>query len=270
MRSLSGVGLGLSLVFGCLFLALLAELYYLLWWKKRINNREIEDDYTTSLLYMFCFRKPSSLSSTALTPQAHIHLHHSNKDLLLKPFGEENGETELIGLSGPPRFLFTIKEETTEDLESEDGISKSGKGSRSKSLSDFLSMETPFLTPLCSPPFYTPPLTPHDNHGFSFNPLFESVSDAEFNKMRLSPPPKFKFLKDAEEKLYRRRLIEENKKRDQKNNDEDGSFITIIIGKSTERERHNNQFLPQHHSSSSQVLPLASSPSPSNDKPSVH
>ncbi|KAA8534225.1 hypothetical protein F0562_031582 [Nyssa sinensis] len=215
---------------------LVAELYYLLWWKKRITNREIEDDYISparEFLYMFCWKKPSSLSSTALNPQelcssvritnTHVHdpqaqLHmHSSMDFLFKPFGEDGAETELMrlqNLSGPPRFLFTIKEETKEDLESEDGRSrgdKSRKGSRNRSLSDLLlTVETPFLTPLASPPYFTPPLTPMDSsynqHGF--NPLCESSTDAEFNRIRSSPPPKFKFLKDAEDKLYRRKLME--------------------------------------------------------------
>ncbi|KAK9284095.1 hypothetical protein L1049_012355 [Liquidambar formosana] len=322
MKSLSSVGLGLSLVFGCLLLALVAELYYLLWWKKRFTNREIEDDYSSparELLYMFCWKKPSSLSSTALNPQqlcstvrisdTHVHdpeaaqLHvNGNKDLLLKPFGEGGGvEAELMrlhDLSGPPRFLFTIKEETKEDLESEDGRSrgdKSRKGSRNRSLSDLLlSVETPFLTPLSSPPFFTPPLTPMDSYNHpGFNPLFESSTDAEFNKIRASPPPKFKFLQDAEEKLQRRKLMEEAKNGVHKVDDgsvqddgvkaptskflkdeADGSFITIIVPKNKERELNFHHHLPQHHSSSSQVLPLASSPTtfkpPANKKPILH
>ncbi|KAF8397493.1 hypothetical protein HHK36_016410 [Tetracentron sinense] len=305
MRSLSSLGIGLSLVFGCLLLALVAELYYLLWWKKRITNREVEDDYSSSsareLFYLFCWKRPSSLSSTALNPQElcnsiritdscgnepDTQLHSSSsKDLLLKPFGEDGVEAELMrlhNLSGPPRFLFTIKEETKEDLESEDGKSrgeKSRKGSRSRSLSDLLpTMETPFLTPLSSPPFLTPPLTPMDcynHHGF--NPYFESSTDAEVNRIRFSPPPKSKFLKDAEEKLYRRKLMEEAEKRVLKNggfvkkdvmkalptssmvkDEEDGSFITIIVGKNKERDLHHH--LPQYPSSSSQLcFPLHAS-----------
>ncbi|KAJ0101210.1 hypothetical protein Patl1_06333 [Pistacia atlantica] len=188
-------------------------------------------------------------------------------------------ETELMrlhNLSGPPRFLFTIIEETKEDLESEDGKSrsdnKSRKGSRNRSLSDLLlTMETPYLTP--------PPLTPMNSSYYQqgFNPLFESSTDFEFNKIRSSPPPKFKFLQDAEEKLYRRKLLEAEKKAHktegsvQENGtkspssnflkeEEDGSFITIIV------DRNKNQ-LPQFHSSSSQVLPLASSPSTFRSSP---
>ncbi|CAL5343556.1 unnamed protein product [Camellia sinensis] len=309
MRSLSSVGLALSLIFGCLVLALVAELYYLLWWKKRITNREIEDDYSSparEFLYMFCWKQPSSLSSTALNPQqlcssdTHVHepqsrLHsHPNEDLLPnKPFEEEGAETEpmrLQNLSGPPRFLFTIKEETKEDLESEDGKSREGSRSR-RSLSDLLlTVETPFLTPLASPPYFTPPLTPmdssHNHHGF--NPLFESSTDAEFNMMRLlSPPPKFKFLKDAEDKLHRREQLMEEAEREKVHkirrvfqeeganiapstsvflkDEENGGFITLIVAKNKERElnhpHHHHSTSQQHHSSSSQVLPLVSSPS---------
>lgn len=309
MKSLSSVGLGLSVVFGCLLLALIAELYYLLWWKKRFTRREIESDYSNparEFLYMFCLRRPSSLSHSALNPQKlcssvtdtlvqepqsqhHLHTNTSNKDFLFKPFGssgEDSMEVELMrlhNLSGPPRFLFTITEETKEDLESEDSKSrgdiKSRKGSRSKSLSDLLlTVETPYLTPLASPSFFTPPLTPmnssHNQHGIGFNPLFESSTDAEFSKIKSSPPPKFKFLQEAEEKLYRRRIVEEAKKKAHKTDgfvrengitkaptskflkDEDGgSFITITV------DKNKDQQLQQFHSSSSQVLPLATSPS---------
>lgn len=308
MRSLSSVGLGLSIVFGCLLLALVAELYYLFWWKRRLTSTEMEDDFSSparELLYMYCWKKPSSLSSRALNPQqlcssdrnpdthvtepqaAQYQLHmHGNKDFLLQTFDEETMDTELMRLhhlSGPPRFLFTIKEETKEDLESEDGKSrgdKSLKGSRSGSLGDLLlTVETPFLTPLASPPFFTPPLTPMDasyNHQ-GVNPLFYSTMDAvQFNKISSSPPPKFKFLKDAEEKLHRK--VMEEAKREQlqfgvpasdtevdpppitelgKDEEEDRSFITIVIPGNKERE------LPLH-SSSSQILPLVSSPSTFN------
>ncbi|KAK6929331.1 hypothetical protein RJ641_005536 [Dillenia turbinata] len=287
MRSLSGVGLGLSVVFGCLFLALLAELYYLFWWKKRISYRDVEDELNSSsreLMYMFCWKKPSSLSSTALNPQeicsslrfgTSTNTQANEQDLVLKPFGEEAMETELMrlhNLSGPPRFLFTIKEETKEDLESEDAKSRVDKRSRGRSLSDLLlTMETPYLTPLSSPPFLTPPLTPMKNssspsstfNSHGFNPLFETSTDAEFNRIRASPPPKFKFLKDAEEKLQRK-LKEEAEKKAQKSeicaqdevrgsssttkfgkDEENGSFITIIVAKNKERELINHSSFSQ-------------------------
>ncbi|XP_057489770.1 uncharacterized protein LOC130775663 [Actinidia eriantha] len=198
MRSLSSLGLALSLIVGLLLLALVAELYYLIWRKKnRHTNREIEeeeeeeDNYGSparDLLHMLCLKKPSSLSSSHThvhEPQAPFHP-HPNKALWPK--------------QGPPRLLFTIKEETKEDLESEDGKSTSRRS---------FTVETPFLTPLSSPPYFTPPLSPvwdssKTHHGFNFNPLFES-----------SPPPNFKILKDAEEV---HKIDEEN-----------GSFITLIV-----------------------------------------
>lgn len=305
MKSLSSVGLGLSIVFGCLLLALVAELYYLLWWKRRFANKEIGDDYSSparELFFMFCLRKPSSLrnnqelcSSVRITDTLVHHDQESqlnintSKDLLLRPFSDDDVDTELMrlhSLSGPPRFLFTIVEETKEDLESEDGRSrvdnKSAKGSRSKSLSDLLlTVETPYLTPLASPPFFTPPLTPSYNQ-IGFNHLFESSKDAEFNKIRSSPPPKFKFLQDAEEKLYARRLMQEAEemvprkdcfaqdytKRPSSSNflkdEDDGPFITIIIDRNKERElNEQNHQLPDYQSSTSQVLPLATAPSTS-------
>lgn len=317
MKSLSSVGLGLSIVFGCLLLALVAELYYLLWWKRRFTNREIGDEYSNparELFYLFCLKKPSSLrhsqelcSSVRITDALVPHeqdsqLHSTSKEFLFKPFGDDPMDTELMrlnSLSGPPRFLFTIIEETKEDLESEDGKSrgdnKSAKGSRSRSLSDLLlNLETPYLTPLASPPFFTPPLTPLDaGYGQSrFNHLFESAADAEFNKVRSSPPPKFKFLQDAEEKLYRRKQMEEAEKKVQENDgfdqddakkaatskflkdEEDGSFITIFVDKNKEKELNNQNHLPQYHSSTSQILPLASSPlrftSAANKSPIFH
>lgn len=320
MKSLSSVGLGLSVVFGCLFLALVAELYYLLWWKKRLTNREIENDYSSparELFYMFCWKRSSSLRHAAFDPQelcssagitgtlvhepeAQLQM-QSNKDFLLKPFGEDDMETEFMrlqDLSGPPRFLFTIIEETKEDLESEDGKSrgdnKSEKGERSRRLSDLLpTVETPYLTPMASP-FFTPPLTPMDScnqHG-GFNPLFESAKDAEFNRIKSSPPPKFKFLQDAEEKLTRKlmeaaakekvhgqsdELVQEDRNKappsKSHKDEEEGPFITIIVDKYKEREL-NHHHLPQYHSSTSQVIPLATSPStfraPINKKANLH
>ncbi|OAY84740.1 hypothetical protein ACMD2_06865 [Ananas comosus] len=283
MGSLSSLGVGLTLVSSFLFLALMAELYYLFWWKKRRSNRDTEDTHATpaeALLHLCFWKKPSSLTSTALNPQE-IHHHPSANGtersneaqlhLALKSYGgagEESVEAELMrlhGLAGPPRFLFTIKEETKEDLESEDGRSRGGRSRKGgKSLSELLhSAETPFLTPLSSPPFFTPPLTPLDSykqHGF--NPLFESSS----------PPPKFQFLKDAEEKLYRRTLMEQALKQEASSvvslpsplgrEEEDASFITIVIGKNRERgHQHQQHQHHYHHSSSSQVLPLPSSPS---------
>ncbi|XP_004492124.1 uncharacterized protein [Cicer arietinum] len=278
MKSLSSVGLGLSIVFGCLLLALVAEVYYLLWWKKRIIKREIENDNVNpmkEIFHMFCWKTsstsftPPNLCSSMTICENFVHdpelqqqqqqSHSQNtKDFLFKTFGDQDGMEEADYMMMrqqndplvPPRFLFTIVEESKEDLESEDGNkSKCGKDSNGRSLGDLLDVETPYLTPIESPNFFTPPFTPincispYNQHGF--NPLFESATDAEFNKIKSSPPPKFKFLQEAEEKL-RRKL------------QDDDSLLTIVVDKKFEREV-NHQFHPQqYHSSTSQVLPLAS------------
>ncbi|KAI4322150.1 hypothetical protein L6164_021870 [Bauhinia variegata] len=296
-----GLVIGLSIVLGCLFLAAVAQLYYLLWWKKRRTHAEIESDqsnYAKELLHRMCWNQSSSLHTSneaveivrvdAETKGQEVDLEMgTGKDVVLKTFEEEGVESELLrlhNLAGPPRFLFTIKEETKEDLESEDGKSRgdrSKKGSRTRSLSDLmLAIDTPFLTPVASSPKKSP-LNSLDSYKLQgFNPLFESSTELELNRVRSSPPPKFKFLRDAEDKLCRR-LIEEAQKKTLKNNvsvqesevkdspnptmvtqDKDiveGSFLRFI--KNKERELQQQQpHRPQFPSGSSQVLPLASSP----------
>ncbi|GAB2234053.1 hypothetical protein Droror1_Dr00003290 [Drosera rotundifolia] len=299
----SSLGILLSLVFGCLLLALVGELYYLLWWKRQRTSGHIraEENYESDgkeLFHIFCWnKKPSSIhhknsheigtilaSREADTDDPNIES-RSSKDMLLKSFGEDSVESEIMrlhSLVGPPRFLFTINEETKEDLESEDGKSRgdmSRKGSRARSLSDIvLTIETPFLSPLPSPPLKVSSATlnhldSYSRHGF--NPLFEPSMESDFNRWRSSPPPTFKFLRDAEEKLYKR-LLEEAKT--EKIRDEVIGDYRIGEAKSSQkpllldeyidygdeslRKLDQNHLLQQQfHSSSSQVLPLASSPS---------
>ncbi|KAL6977345.1 hypothetical protein U1Q18_026146 [Sarracenia purpurea var. burkii] len=279
MRSLSNLGLALSLIFGCLLLALFAELYYLLLWKKKriiTNNRGIEveeDEFRRSpsareFLYMFCWKStpPTSLSARVLNPRVLAQV-DSGKNSWLRTLREkeERLEAELIRiqiLSAPPNPLSSIKEETKEDLESDED----GKSTRND--------ETPFFTPLASPPYFTPPLTPVEyhstyyNYNQGFNPLFGSPTEEaeELSRMRWSPPPKFKFLKDAEEKFKRGEELREEVVDEVDGSVEeegDGSFITLIVGREREVKNHhpNHSNLPKCHSSSSQVLPLPSSPS---------
>ncbi|GMG98249.1 hypothetical protein Nepgr_000089 [Nepenthes gracilis] len=299
-----GLGIALSLVFGGLLLALVAELYYLLRWKKiRTSGRSSEEDYTAQaeqLFCPFCWKKPSSIndqsnndiSTIPTNPDANSHDPDiemgTSKDMLLKAFGEDGVESEIMrlqNLAGPPRFLFTINEETKEDLESDDGKSKgdrSRKGSRTGSLSDLiLAVEAPFLSPLSSPPLKAStalnPLHSYSRHGF--NPLFESSLDAELNRLRASPPPKFKFLRDAEEKLYKRLLGEAEKSKVRNNGGcrlsdakgrslnssmaavgtdyRDGPSVKVFVGNSEAREI-NEYHHPQqkYHASSSQFNDL--------------
>ncbi|XP_055835915.1 uncharacterized protein LOC129904374 [Solanum dulcamara] len=294
MSSFSGLGIGLSFVFGCILMGLVAELYYLLWVRKRIPKNATEDQYNntpyaTELSHLFCWKKPNSvnnvssqqLNNTVRNQEMNGHGHGhgqdqdlelgNSKDLLLKGYGEDSVESELMrlhNLCGPPRFLFTIKEETKEDLESEDGKSRCGDRSRTcsrnKSFSDLI------LTPLSSPPIKTQNLDSYSCQGF--NPLFESSTENELTRLRSSPPPKFKFLRDAEEKLIRRLIELEAEKRVIKNEvssfqdssmkhstEEKGSFISFL-GKSKIREPLQ-QIQVHHNSTCVKVLPLASSPS---------
>nr|GMD69345.1 uncharacterized protein LOC109192880 [Ipomoea batatas] len=295
MASFSGLGIGLSFVFGCILMGLVGELYYLLWVKRRIRGREKEDNGDTpksasEFGFLFCWKKPRSgigrtgtqeLTNSVRNPETICQNKDlemgTGKDSLLKGYGEEGVESELMrlhNLCGPPRFLFTIKEETKEDLESEGGRSR--KGSRTRSLSDLImAADTPLLSPMSSPPSKPLPIDSFSLHGF--NPLFESSTDAELNRLKSSPPPKFKFLRDAEEKLIRR-LVEEAERSALRSSggslqdftakppsnppvateEKAGSFMSFLV---RSKERELQQPLPIYHSTPSQVLPLASSPS---------
>ncbi|KAL2549992.1 uncharacterized protein Fot_11522 [Forsythia ovata] len=134
-------------------MGLVAELYYLLWWKKRMVNSSSEIEKNSCL---FCWKKPNSVNNSqehtvsVTNPIKSTNGHEeidlklrSSKESLLKGYGKDGVETELMrlhNLYGLPRFLFTIKEESNEDLESDDEKSKgdrsSRKGSRTRSLSD--------------------------------------------------------------------------------------------------------------------------------------
>ncbi|CAO2840635.1 unnamed protein product [Amaranthus hypochondriacus] len=244
MTILSGLGVLLSVVFGCLLLALVGELYYLLWWKKlkiiKTPNNRIQQDYThhaKEMFYLFCWDKPTTTMNNANLnssntngsnnpdrneddPDLEMGL-EARRDLLWKTLGEEGVDADLMKLAGHPRLLFTINEETKEDLESEDGKSRVDKRSRSRSLSDLimaLETHTPYLSPLPSPSnninfkVISSDLVRNYNNNYNYNnPLFELSVEAEMSRLRSSPPPKFKFLRDAEEKLYRK-LIEEAQK----------------------------------------------------------
>lgn len=277
MGSLSGLGIGLSFLFGCILFGLLVEIYYLVWCKKRFRNRGIEEqfsNYSTDLSYLFCWKKPNpphKINGQDLPGKNPIpDINEQDPEIgRTKGYGEEEQETEqeegldselmrLHNLCGPPRFLFTISEETREDLESEDGKSRgdrSRKGSRTRSWGEFS------FTPLSSPPLKT---LNQNSDSYNFNPLFESITEAEMNRLRSSPPPKFKFLRDAEEKLMRK-LAEEAERRGIRNGGgsvQDSDFNSRLGFKEKEKEgSFVIQKLGQYHSTPSQVLPLASSPS---------
>lgn len=274
MASFSALGIGLSFLFGFVFLAFAAELYYLLWWKKRredIENQNSPSSYSnyTPTHLSSCFKNPNS-SCIPETEQKDLQnssdesenqgkqQEPTQKDPPLKGFGEESLDLELMrlhNLCGPPRFLFTINEETSLDLESE-----GRRNSRTVSLSELLC--TPD-TPISSSPLKKGPQTPN-LEGY-LNPLYDFDSkDFDYNNIKSSPPPTFKFLRDAEEKLLKRLMKLEAEKRaclsknqdSEKENENDGSFV--ILGGNNGKSIGGNLHQMSTHS---QVLPLASSPS---------
>lgn len=201
--------------------------------KYLMNNSQVEEGEvgdSRQVFYFFCGRKhiqqSSTKNSTALNTNPPSHAddrivvkggHHQeeeeevlspeppDEDFISRLFPlrregiiEPSEVMTIEGLLGPPRFLFTIKEETREDMESEDGKStKGGKSHRSchsRSLSDpfaqmrmvdFATETPPFLTPPSSPPFYTPfetpPRTPL-HHSPSHSPATRCLDFSKYPK----------------------------------------------------------------------------------------
>ncbi|TVU23256.1 hypothetical protein EJB05_25609, partial [Eragrostis curvula] len=215
---------GLVVVSALLLLALTAEAYYIFVHKRR----------PPSPTWPRLRRPPPASFSSSSASRSRPRSLPPSRSRTRTP---ESQLMRLGNLVGPPRLLFTIKEETKEDLiESDDGRSRCG---RSRSLADLLHCPgTPFLTPASSPA--PPPVAAEDN---SYNPLFESpmASPGPAPPPAVSPPPKFQFLKDAEEKLYRRALAEEAMRTRTSPSpvagDEEGGYITIMVGK-------NNRVIP--------------------------
>ncbi|KAI8573857.1 hypothetical protein RHMOL_Rhmol01G0308100 [Rhododendron molle] len=238
MASFGSLGIGLSLVFGFVFLGVVAEIYHLV--RRRKENRNIVGRGGKEISTLFCCKNPDSVETADSLKNPDPKGLEPDLESATKGFGEEESvESELKrlhNLCGPPRFLFTIKEETKEDLDSDDGKSRGGersrKGSRARSLGDLVfAIDTPVsLTPLASPKGGYQ-FESYEIHGL--NPLFESFSEADF--LRSSPPPKMKFLRDAEEKFMRRKREEAEKRAKE---ERDGSFIKITVGKNRETEQH--------------------------------
>jgi hypothetical protein len=237
MKALSRLGVGLAVVSALLLLALTAELYYIFVYKRRSRRRAaaISDAASSpssssrELLQLFCFKKSPALASTYTVQEPHAAGTAVAVTVDDEDDDDETAEAQLMRLSslvgGPPRLLFTIREETKEDLESEDG--------RSRSLGDLLHCHgTPFLTPASLP--VPPSVAATDN---SYNPLFQSPMASPSPASAVSPPPKFQFLKDADEKLYRRALAEEAMRTRRSPSPVAGGYITIAVGK-------NNRVIP--------------------------
>ncbi|XP_071721173.1 uncharacterized protein [Rutidosis leptorrhynchoides] len=253
MSTFSGLEIGLSFLCGCVLLGCVSQVYYFLWWKKR-NTIDIENKksssssscspyYTlTTLSYISCWKNINSTKPTKTQENNQDPNTGLVQDQVFNDSEEESLDLELMrlhNLHGPPRFLTTINEETKEDLESQ----SSRKCSRTRSLSD---LAAHFDTPQASPPIKGLHLINLEscqfhNNELNLNPLFEN----DVNIVKSSPPPTFKFLIDAEEKLLRRLMELEGEKKEVK---KDGSFVKMTAGKN------------HVSTANSKVIPLASSP----------
>lgn len=205
---LSKLGIVLTVVFGISLLALLAELFYVLW-RRRVFLRQANtvrgDDEVSrhsssestfssvssskELLYFFCVRPQFCLQQES--PAAHdtrVNDLNSNQQSDVEVIDIDLLKVQ--GMFGPPRFLFTIKEEEREDLESPAAKSMcpvaegevrerniDGESRTTVSLEEcFKAAEeaetvveiddggaydrTPFSTPCASPVYFTPSASP--------------------------------------------------------------------------------------------------------------
>ncbi|XP_073147953.1 uncharacterized protein [Henckelia pumila] len=190
---LSKVGIVLIIVFAISLVMLLAQLIYVLWRRRVFRRHGGGGDHfsqhsssdssfsSKELLYFFCVRShPSSITAPdtadGLGSNPRPEMEVIDVDLL-----------KIHGMFGPPRFLFTIKEEEGEHMESTAEISlrssaeevkKADDGSRSRvtlqecfeaaeetaeaaEIEDrYWTDATPFSTPYDSPMYFTPSASP--------------------------------------------------------------------------------------------------------------
>ncbi|KAL8526976.1 hypothetical protein ACS0TY_016008 [Phlomoides rotata] len=198
-RSLSKLGIVLTIIFVVSLLALLAQLFYVLW-RRRVFRRQTyisggvrdgadhlsiysstESSFSSrEFLFFFCMRSNSnSIAGTGRNGDR-----DSNRRLDMEVVDIDL--LKIQGMFGPPRFLFTIKEEEREGFESpadksmhsaEKELKKIDEGNRVsleecfKAADAVVEVEidvgggndaTPFTTPCASPEFHTPSASPDD------------------------------------------------------------------------------------------------------------
>lgn len=180
MNGLTKLGTILTVVFIVSLLALVAELLYVLWRRQNFRRRSDPFYRTPSkeqLLYFFCWKNQSRVEPAG-NPQV-----PASEDLEAASAAavvDDDVAKWQLGVNGPSRFLFTIKEEDREGTETETENDQAMKSSSKtvcieaaeSSASDedvvVVTIEavdegTPFSTPCASPPYYTPSPSPtHD------------------------------------------------------------------------------------------------------------
>lgn len=119
MAAVGGVAIALSVMFAALVVVLIAELFYVFYWKRRSGNgMRISSVDTERGGFDFDF----SRESTGLL--GHYPNSATADPLMVAKLSSEivgtNSGLYMQGVLGGPRLLFTIKEETKEDMESEE------------------------------------------------------------------------------------------------------------------------------------------------------
>lgn len=124
MALLGGLAIGLIIVLGGFVLVLLAELYYLLYWKCRSPwKRRMTNVVPKSMEGGFNFSRGlvGSLGSHSIReasdPEISATLFPISSSLT-----SNNDSLYMQGVLGGPRVLFTIKEETKEDMEDKESV----------------------------------------------------------------------------------------------------------------------------------------------------
>ncbi|XP_073062008.1 uncharacterized protein [Primulina eburnea] len=181
---LSKIGAALTVIFVVSLVVLLAELYYFLWrrrvFRKKTNTvsevsggdnlircssgKALSSSLASSkeLLYFFCLRSNYRLDRSSITPTDSTSDHDSKQQSDIELIDIDMLKTQSV--FGPPRFLFTIKEEEEEDLDS-----PSEQKEVRVSLEEVedpaavvveIDDRTPFSTPCASPMYFTPSASP--------------------------------------------------------------------------------------------------------------
>ncbi|KAJ0028312.1 hypothetical protein Pint_36144 [Pistacia integerrima] len=189
MNGLMKLGAVLTIVFLVSLLALLAELFYVLWRKQAFRRRsspEIPPSSKEQLLYFFCLKNQSRIepAGNPTAPEA------QEAEAVVVAVDDDDVAKWQLGMYGPSRGLFTIREEEregTETSEAENDQSVKSKTVRFEGESDcgVVKIEdivngeetTPFSTPCASPPYYTPSPSPtHDKYSPGNDESFVSVA----------------------------------------------------------------------------------------------
>ncbi|KAK4432614.1 hypothetical protein Salat_1023600 [Sesamum alatum] len=210
---LSKIGTALAIIFAISLVVLFAELFYVLW-RRRVFRRQTNPDgggggvevsqYSSSdssfssiasskeLLYFFCIRPQFCFDRHSVTANATANDLNSNQQSDMEVVDIDL--LKIQGMFGPPRFLFTIREEEREDMESpaEKSLHSAAEKEVNKETDDYIrsrvSLEecfkaaeesvvaveidddcgvvddaTPYSTPCDSPVYFTPSASPvHD------------------------------------------------------------------------------------------------------------